>query len=282
MLNETQKSKLLRILCYFVLLFLTFISLFPFLILIVNATRVHSEIMKGFSLFPGKGFIQNFVNLFSDKNIPIMRALFNSLFVSFSCAFLTTYFSGMTAYGIHQYQFKGRDFAFRFIMLVMMVPPQVSALGFLRLIMKMDLMDTFYPLIIPALASPVVFFFMLQYMKSILPYEIVEAARIDGSHEVRTFNSIVLPILKPAFAVQAIFAFVGSWNNYFIPALVLNSKEKKTIPILIAQLRSADYMKFDMGKVYMLIFIAIIPLTIVYFFLSKYIIKGITLGSVKG
>ncbi|MDC7220455.1 MAG: carbohydrate ABC transporter permease [Spirochaetales bacterium] len=281
-MTEQNKHRISRTVCYIILLFLTFISLFPFLILVINSTRAHSEIMQGFSLMPGSHFFKNFVNLFTDNNIPIMRALINSLFISGTTALFTTYFSSMTAYGIYIYRFKGREFAFRFILLVMMVPPQVSALGFLRLIMGMNLMDTFYPLIIPAMASPVVFFFMLQYMKSILPYEIIEAARIDGSGEIRTFNSIVQPILKPAYAVQAIFAFVGSWNNYFIPALVLDSKEKKTIPILIAQLRSADYMKFDMGKVYMLIFIAIIPLTIVYFFLSKYIIKGITLGSVKG
>ena len=282
MVLKNQKIFLLKTMCYFVLVFLTFISLFPFFILIINSSRVHSEIMKGFSLLPGTGFLLNWKNLFTDKNIPILRALSNSVFISSSTAFLTTYFSGMTAYGIHLYRFKGREFAFRFIMLVMMVPPQVSALGFIRLIMRLNMMDTFFPLIVPAMASPIVFFFMLQYMKSTLPFEIVEAARIDGSNEIRTFNTIVLPILKPAFAVQAIFAFVGSWNNYFIPALILNSKNNKTIPILIAQLRSADYMKFDMGKVYMLIFIAILPLTIVYFFLSKYIIKGITLGSVKG
>lgn len=282
MIETKHKQILGKTICYATLLFLTFISLFPFFILVINSSRVHSEIMKGFSLLPGNGFFLNGKNLFTDKNIPILRALLNSVFISSATAFLTTYFSGMTAYAIHMYRFKGRDTAFKFIMLVMMVPPQVSALGFLRLIMGMNMMDTFFPLIIPAMASPIVFFFMLQYMKATLPFEIVEAARIDGSNEVRTFNSIVLPILKPAFAVQAIFAFVGSWNNYFIPALILNSKQNKTIPILIAQLRSADYMKFDMGKVYMLIFVAIIPLTVVYFFLSKYIIKGITLGSVKG
>jgi multiple sugar transport system permease protein len=268
--------------CYIGLGFLTFISLFPFFILIINSTRLHSEIMQGFSIFPGKVFFRNWNNLVSDRNIPILRALLNSVFISSMVAFLTTYFSAMTAYAIHMYRFKGRAFAFRFIMLVMMVPPQVSALGFIRLIISMNMMDTFYPLIIPAIASPIVFFFMLQYMKATLPFEIVEAARIDGSNEIRTFNTIVLPILKPAMAVQAIIAFVSSWNNYFIPALIINSKHNKTIPILIADLRGADYMKFDYGKVYMLIFIAIIPLMIVYFILSKYIIKGVTLGSVKG
>jgi len=123
---------------------------------------------------------------------------------------------------------------------------------------------------------------MKQYMQSAMPMDLVEAARIDGAREFRIFNQIVLPIMKPAIAVQAIFTFVSSWNNYFIPALLLNKDSKKTLPILIAQLRSADFLKFDMGQVYMLIALAILPVIIVYLFLSKNIVRGITLGSVKG
>src|SRR5208337_4827512 len=140
-------------------------------------------------------------------------------------------------------------------------------------IIEAKLLDTFWPLIIPAIASPVVFFFMLQYMQSVLPFEIVESARIDGANEFYTFNRIVMPILSPAIAVQAIFSFVGNWNNYFLPALLLNSKNRKTIPVLIAQLRSADYLKFDYGKVYMMICIAIVPLLLIYLVLSRYIIR---------
>ena len=107
------------------------------------------------------------------------------------------------------------------------------------------------------------------------------SARIDGASEFRIFNQIVIPIMKPAIAVQAIFTFVGSWNNYFIPALVLQTKKKMTLPILIATLRGADYMNFDMGKIYMMIMVAIVPIIIVYLFLSRFIIAGITLGGVK-
>jgi multiple sugar transport system permease protein len=164
----------------------------------------------------------------------------------------------------------------------MMVPYQVSTLGFIELVTDMNMMDTYWPLILPKIAAPIVFFFMKQYMESVLPLEIVEAARVDGSNEFHTFNRIVLPMIKPAIAVQAIFAFVENWNNYFVPALVINSNDKKTIPILIAQLRSADYLKFDLGKVYMMVFVAIIPVMIVYIFLSKFIIKGVTMGSLKG
>ena len=271
-----------RILCYIFLVLLTVLCLFSFYILIINSTRANSEIQKGFSILPGKSFLMNLSGLLADNNIPILRALGNSLFISALTAVFTTYFSAMTAFGLHIYNFKFKKFAFSFILLVMMVPTQVSTLGFIQLITKMGLMNTFYPLIIPSIAAPIVFFFMFQYLASVLPQEIVEAARVDGSNEFNTFNTIVLPIMKPALAVQAIFSFVTSWNNYFVPALIINSKNNKTIPILIAQLRSADYMKFDLGKVYIMICVAIIPLLIVYIFLSKFIIRGVTLGSVKG
>ena len=141
--------------------------------------------------------------------------------------------------------------------------------------------DTIFPLFLPSIAAPSIFYFMYSYMQSSLPMSLVEASRIDGASEFKTFNKIVLPIMKPAMAVQAIFAFVSSWNNYFMPALVLSTQKKKTLPILIASLRSADFLKFDMGKVYMLITIAIVPIIIVYILLSKFIVEGVALGGVK-
>ena len=147
---------------------------------------------------------------------------------------------------------------------------------------RWGLTDSYLPLILPGIAAPVVFFYMLQYMRSVLPMEVVDAARVDGSGEFSTFNRIVLPMIKPALAVQMIFSFVESWNNYFLPALLLNKAEKKTVPIMIAQLRAADYSKFDLGKVYMFILLAILPVLVVYIILSKSIIKGVTAGSVKG
>ena len=137
-------------------------------------------------------------------------------------------------------------------------------------------------LIIPSIAAPSVYFYMRQYLEATLPLEMVEAARIDGSNEFKIFNQIVLPIMKPAIAVQMIFSFVGSWNNYFMPALLLNDIQKKTVPVMIATLRSADFTKFDMGKVYMLMVMAILPVMVIYVILSKSIIKGVTSGSVKG
>lgn len=274
--------RLRRGIAYLVLIFLTFLSLFAFYILFINATRSHPDIQKGFSFFPGGSLAANFTNLMHNANLPVLSGLMNSLLVASLSAVFATYFSTMTAFGIHAYRFRLNQAAFSLILMVMMVPTQVTALGFVRLMADMGFKDSFIPLTVPAIASPVVFFFMIQYMKSSLPLEVIEAARIDGAGEFYAFNRIVLPMMKPAIAVQAIFTFVSSWNNYFLPALILDSKKKLTMPILIAQLRSADFMKFDMGQVYLLIALAIFPVVIVYLCLSKFIVRGVALGSVKG
>ena len=276
------KLVLLRIVVYAILVFLTILCLFFFYLMVINSSRSNAQLATGFSLLPRENFIKNFVNAWNDSSINIPRGMLNSLIISLSTAVLTTYFSALTAYGVHVYDFKGKKFVFTFIMAVMMIPSQVSALGFVQMMNKFGMTNNYIPLIIPGIAAPVVFFYMKQYMESVLPLEIIDAARVDGSNEFRTFNTIVLPILKPAIAVQMIFSFVSSWNNYFIPALLIDKAELKTVPIMIAQLRSADYSKFDMGKVYMFILLAILPVLITYVILSKSIIKGVTAGSVKG
>ena len=285
-MSENTKSRLmmtlLRVVVYAILIFLTILCLFSFYLMIVNASRSNAQLQAGFRILPQEHFWDNLKNAWNDASINIPRGMLNSLFIAVTSAALTTYFSALTAYGVHVYDFKGKKLVFTFIMAIMMIPAQVSAVGFVQMMNKLHLTNNYIPLIIPSIAAPVVFFYMKQYMESVLPLEIVEAARCDGSNEFRTFNTIILPIMKPAIAVQAIFSFVSSWNNYFIPALLLDKAEMKTVPIMIAQLRSADYSKFDMGKVYMFILLAILPVMVVYIILSKSIIKGVTSGSVKG
>ena len=277
-----MQLRLIRIVVYAILIFLAILCLFSFYMLIINATRSNAQLQGGFALLPRGNFLINFKNAWTDASINIPRGMLNSFIIAALTAVLTTYFSALTAYGIHVYNFKLKNAAFLFIMAVMMIPSQVSAVGFIQMMYKFHLTNNYLPLILPGIAAPIVFFYMKQYLESVLPMEMVEAARMDGSGEFRTFNRIVLPIMKPAIAVQMIFSFVQSWNNYFIPALLLDKAEMKTVPIMIAQLRSADYSKFDMGKVYMFILLAILPVLIVYIILSKSIIKGVTAGSVKG
>ena len=282
--NGTKKGMGLharRVLAYIVLIVISFFCLFWFYVMFINATRSNGELQSGFTAIPSTHLLVNWNNLIKGT-LPIWSGMFNSLLISACSALLCTYFSTMTAYAIHAYEFKLKKYIYPFILMIMMIPTQVTALGFIKLVNKMNLMDSFIPLIIPAIASPVVFFYMKQYMESALPMSLIEAARIDGSGEFHTFNSIVLPLMKPAIAVQAIFTFVSNWNNYFTPALILHNDKKKTLPILIAQLRAADWLKFDMGQVYVMITFSILPVIIVYLILSKHIVQGVALGSVKG
>ena len=270
-----------RVIAYVVLTIIAFFCLFWFYILFINATRSNGQLQAGFTLLPSNHLLTNWNNLLAGT-LPVWSGLINSLIVSTCSAALCVYFSTMTAYAIHAYEFKLKKFIYTFILMVMMIPTQVTALGFVQLVVKMKLENSFIPLIVPTIAAPITFFYMKQYMESALPLSLIEAARIDGSGEFRTFNSIVLPLMKPAIAVQAIFGFVNTWNNYFTPALILHDDKKKTLPILIAQLRAADWLKFDMGQVYVMIAFSIFPVIVVYLILSKHIVQGVALGSVKG
>lgn len=284
--SESRKARMMlqlsRAVVYVILIFLSVMCLFSFYMLIINATRSNADLQGGFQLLPDDHFWINLKNAWTDASINIPRGMLNSFLIAASTAILSTYFSTLTAYGIHAYNFKLKKAAFTFIMAIMVIPNQVYAVGFYQMCVKLGWTNSYIPLIVPGIAAPVVFFYMKQYMESVLPMEIVDAARVDGSGEFHTFNRIILPMMKPALAVQLIFTFVQSWNNYFLPALLLDKAEMKTVPIMIAQLRAADYSKFDMGKVYMFILLAILPVLVVYICLSKYIIKGVTAGSVKG
>ncbi len=281
-LKAKRQLMLSRFVVYVILVFLSVLCLFSFWMLFVNASRSNGDLQGGFRLLPSNYFITNLKNAWTDASINIPRGMLNSFIVAAATSVLATYFSALTAYGIHAYDFKLKGVAFTFIMAVMVIPNQVAATGFYQMCVKLGWTNNYIPLILPGVAAPVVFFYMKQYMESVLPMEIIDAARVDGSGEFRTFNTIILPMLKPALAVQLIFNFVQSWNNYFMPALLLDKAEMKTVPLMIAQLRSADYSKFDMGKVYMFILLAILPVVVVYICLSKFIIKGVTAGSVKG
>lgn len=281
---KSEKGVLIleRTLVYIVLILLTILCIFPFYILFVNATRSTAEIRAYFTLLPGGNFGNNWVKLMSNDNLPVQKALLNSIIISFCSATLTVYFSALTAYATNVYRFKARKFVETFILAIMMIPTQVATMGLVMTCMKLNLFNQFWVIIIPAIAAPSVYFYMKQYLASVLPFEIVEAARVDGYGELRIFHTIVLPILKPALAVEFIFSYVASWNNYFMPAMLLQKDEYKTIPLLIANLKGSSPDTFDLGVIYMLMFIAVIPTLLIYLIFSRGIIKNLTNGAVKG
>lgn len=271
---------------------MTIICLLPIYILIVNATRSSADIIdNGASLLPSAEVVNNFKNLHDPKaaqgayvrTFSLWIGYRNSLIISAASTLLTVFFSAMTAYGLVVYNFKGRKFATTFILAIMMIPMQVVSTGFLQFMVTLKLTDNYIPLIVPAVAAPSTVFFMLQYMQSSFPLDIVEAARIDGCGEFRTFLQISLPIFKPAFAVQAIFAFVASWNNYYTPSMILVSGElnKKTIPMMVVAVQNNNTIA-DFGVKYLVVALSIIPIIVIYLVLSKFIVKGVALGAVKG
>lgn len=276
------------ILVTIILVLLTIFALVPIWVLVVNATRSSVDITgKGVSLIPGLNFIENIKTLSSwtsqgKVEFNAFRGYINSGVISLCATGLTVLFSVMTAYGLVVYDFKLRKIAYTIIIAVMMVPVQVTSVGFYKFMLSIGLTDTYWPLIIPAIAAPAIVFFMRQSMKSTFPLEIVEAARIDGCGEYRTFFTIGIPMMKPAIAVQAIFAFVANWNNYYTPSMILISRKRTqlTLPMMVNTIVSNDKLA-DYGAKYLAIMLSIVPVVIVYFIFSKFIVEGVALGGVK-
>ena len=270
-----------KIFAYIVLIFLTLLSLFPFIIMIVNSTRSTYQIQQhALSLIPS-GFLKNNWQVLTGKTFKPLVGFKNSAIISVCATACTVYFSTLTAYAIVAYNWKLKAAFFTVICGVMMIPSQVSSIGFYQFMYKIGMNNNLLALILPAIAAPMTVFFMRQYMLPNLPMEVLESARVDGSGEFRTFNTIVLPIMKPAMATQAIFTFVSKWNELFQPMILLTDKELYTMPIMVSLLRG-DIYKTEYGAVYLALTLSVLPLFVVYFSLSKYIIAGVALGSVKG
>lgn len=273
-------SRIYKIIIYAVCIFLTILSILPFWVMIVNATRTSSQIQQhALSLIPSTNLLYNY-SVFEGKTFNAFKGFINSCIISTGATVCTIYFSALTAYALVVYNWKLRQAFFAVIMAFMMIPAQVTNIGFYQFMYKIHLTNNFLPLILPSIAAPATVFFMRQYMQGALHVDIVNSARIDGGGEFFIFNRIIVPILKPAIATQAIFSFVTSWNNLFMPMILLTDKEKYTMPIMVSQLKG-DIYKTEYGSVYLGLALTVLPLFIVYFLLSKYIIAGVALGGVK-
>ena len=260
--------------------FLSALSLFPFIIMIINATRSTPEIRaSAVSLIPSVYFFDNLA--YMERGVfNAWIGLQNSMIVSVGATVCAVYFSCLTAYALMAYDWRFRQPFFTFIVAVMMIPAQVSAIGFYQLVYQMDMTNSFIPFIIPAIASPAIVFFMRQYLLATFSIDIVNSARIDGAKELYTFNFIVLPMMKPAMAIQAIFIFVSTWNNLFMPLVLLTDSSKFTMPVMVSQLRGNIY-RVEFGAIYLGLTLSILPLFIIYFALARHIIAGVQLGGVK-
>ena len=273
-------TKIKRAILYIALIALAALCLLPFLMMMVNATRSGAEIMGSFTLIPGNSLKANWEIVSSFFNI--FKGMLNSVIVAVPATLLTAYFSSMTAFALAIYKFKGKNVLFVIILLFMMIPAQLGLLGFYDLVSFLHLVNSYIPLIVPAVAAPGIVFFLKQYVESTLPPALLEAARIDGAGELYIFHKIVLPIMSPGIATMSIGAFIGNWNSYLTPMILLTTKEKFTLPVLIATLNSSTDIVANQGATYLAVAISVIPILIVFCFCSKYIISSISAGSVKG
>lgn len=253
--------------------------LLPFLLMMVNSTRSGREIMTSFTLIPGSSLKENWQTVFDYFNL--IKGMLNSFIVAIPATALSAYFSALTAYTLSVYKFRGRNFIFTTIVIFMMIPGQLGLIGFYNLVSTLGMVDTYWSLILPSIASTGTVFFLRQYTVSVLPFSLLEAARIDGASEIRIFHKIVLPIMAPGIATMSIGAFIGSWNNYLTPLIILNTPEKFTLPVMMASLNSSTDIAANQGAIYLSVAISCIPILIAFSFFSKYIISSITTGSVK-
>lgn len=281
MRHDTRVSQsVFRIIIYIVCIFLALLSILPFWIMFMNATRGTYEIQQhAVSLLPSRYLMSNLQVLLGKSFNPV-KGFLNSMIISSGVTLCTVYFSSLTAYALMAYDWRMRQPFFTFIMAVMMLPTQVTSIGFYQFMYRIHLTNNFLPLILPVIAAPATVFFMRQYLLSALSMDIVNSARIDGAGEFHIFNRIILPIMKPAIATQAIFAFVSSWNSLFMPLILLTDSDKYTMPIMVSLLRG-DIYKTEFGSVYLGLSLTVLPLFVIYFMLSKYIIAGVALGGVK-
>ena len=272
-------TKIKRAILYIALIILGLMCLLPFWLMMVNSTRSGVEITHSFSFLPGHSLKDNWKVLFDYVNL--FLGLFNSFKVAVPATLLTAYFSAITAFGMAMYNWKGNNVLFRVIVVFMMIPAQLSLIGFYNLCQKLHLIDSYIPLIIPAIASPGIVFFLRQYTKATLSKSLMEAARIDGASEIHIFHRIVLPIMAPGIATMSIGTFIGNWNSYLVPLILLNTPKKMTLPVMISTLNAATDLQKNQGAIYLGVAISVIPIIIAFCFFSKYIISSISAGSVK-
>ncbi len=277
--ESTVTLRTQQTLIYIVLVFFTLLSILPVWLMLVNATRSTEEIQQGLSLLPSGHLLDNWAIL-TGRGFQIWQGFVNSTVIAFSATILSVYFSALTAYGLTMYNFRGKKWLFNLILALIAIPPQLGMIGFYRYMADLGLLNNFLPLILPAIAAPSTVFFLTQYIRGIVHTDLLDAARIDGSHEFSTFNKIILPILTPGLATMGIFSFVGTWNNFIMPYILISEKTLYTLPMLVLLLRT-DIYKTEFGGIYLGIAVSVAPILIFYTFASKYIISGVTMGSVK-
>lgn len=277
--NVALHKYILRSIAYLFAISIAAVSFYPFFVMIVSSTHDNYNIVAQINVLPGSNLKVNYERL--TRNINLWRGFLNSGFLAITAMSVQLYFSAMAAYALSKFEFKGKKYLFTIIMVAMMLPGQLGIIGFYKQVQAMNLLNSYIPLIIPSIANCFAVFFYKQYLDGGLPNELIEAAYVDGCKEIMIFHKIVLPLMAPALVTQGVMSFIGSWNSYIMPLIIINDKSKMTLPLVIATVRDATHA--DYGAQYVGMMISIIPLVIVFSFASHVIMDKISIGAaVKG
>lgn len=264
---------------YFVLYFMGFISLFPFYWMFVVASSGSDEISKiPPSVVPGPRFLEVMNDVYTA--VPFNQALLNTVIVGVSISVAQVLFSSVAGFAFAKLQFRGRKWLILVIIGTMMLPSQLGIIPMFILMGNLGWIDTLYALIIPALITAFGVFWMRQIIDAQVPNELLEAASLDGASVWRTFRSIVFPVIRPSALVLGLFAFLGSWNDFLWPLLVLQTPENFTVQVAINQLKGSYTLDYalNMGGAFM----ATAPLLLLFVFVGKRLVGGVMDGAVKG
>ena len=274
---KKTKKRISAVIKQIILILMTLVMFFPLYIVFVMGTYYSEDIFKGLPMLPSDYFLTN-LKLVISKGF--FSAYLNSITVSVVSVILSVLVSTMIGFALAKYNFKGKKFIFAFVMAIMMIPGQISMIGYMLEMRKMNLINTLLPLIFTWAAHPLGAFLMMQFISDGIPDELLESARLDGCSEPGIFFKIVIPCIKSGFVTLATLVFLWSWNNYVLPLILINKQELFTIPLMVNNLSNA--FRSDYGAIMCALGLSVLPMIVIFSLCSRTFIQGIAAGAVKG
>lgn len=274
---KEAKKRAAAVIKQIILIVMTLIMFFPLYIVFVMGTYYSEDIFKDLPILPSDYFLTN-LKLVISKGY--FSAYFNSITVSVVSVILSVLVSTMIGFALAKYNFKGKKFIFAFVMAIMMIPGQISMIGYMLEMRKLNLINTLLPLIFTWAAHPLGAFLMMQFISDGIPDELLESARLDGCSEPGIFFKIVIPCIKSGFVTLATLVFLWSWNNYVLPLILINKQELFTIPLMVNNLSNA--FRSDYGAIMCALGLSVLPMIVIFSLCSRTFIQGIAAGAVKG
>jgi len=268
-----------RVVAYGLLILGCFFTLVPFLWMILTSFKSSTEIVRlPPTLIPEHFTLQSYQTIFNDPNVPVARFYLNSIIVTVSIVLMVLFTSSLAGFVFAKYQFFGKNFVFTLILATMMIPFQVIMIPLYLILVRLHITDSLWGLIVPGATSAFGIFLMRQFIESI-PGELIDAARMDGASEFGIYSRVILPQMGAALATLGIFQFMGTWNDYLWPLIVITTTERRTLPIMLTWYNSQHGARFDLTMAASIL--VILPILVIYFLFQRWIVQGIALTGFK-